>query len=76
MSLIAISSLESTREKFLMNLLLLLLLLLNLFTNNSPSAYLLLLKGLFYKNINENKIKIFTGYLRDYSFIYNVCSDT
>ena len=75
MSLTAISSLESTREKFFMNLLLLLLLL-NLFTNNSPSAYLLLLKGLFYKNINENKIKIFTGYLRDYSFIYNVCSDT
>ena len=50
---------------------LLLLLLLNLFTNNSPLACLLLLKGLFYKNINHN-IKIFTGYLRDYSFIYNV----
>ena len=39
----------------------LLLLLLNLFTNNSPSAYLLLLKGLFYKNINQNK----NEYLQD-----------
>ena len=51
-----IVTLMMTAIRFHQLLLLLLLLLLNLFTNNSPSAYLLLLKGLFYKNINQNKI--------------------